>query len=227
MFKSSDGAVWQQMSARIVSQVPIWNGNRTLDLAHKAQIKENLGSKYEALNINPYRLAQLNNEDGTYSLTIIDGQHRASILADIFRNPYEDDFFVIVACKIYHDEADIIRDFKIFNETKSIKYTADPVLKANEYIEELCRIFNAGKGKTEILIRSYKTVKPYLEVEKVRAEMIRRNVHTWTISPKDFGIHSIEENNKLLSRFIKERREDKAVQKQFTLALFSDWITEK
>ena len=69
MFVSSDNSKWNIMLASELCQIPIWNGNRTIDENHITRIESDISS-LKHLNLNPYRVAIIE-EDGQQQKFII------------------------------------------------------------------------------------------------------------------------------------------------------------
>ena len=189
MFVSSDNSKWNIMLASELCQIPIWNGNRTIDENHITRIESDISSLKD-LNLNPYRVAIIE-EDGQPQKFIIDGQHRATILVRNLEKVKNEDFNVMVLQKKYSNETEIINYFKIFNATKSISWKEDPKLVANKYVELLIKEFN----KKSQLIRAGRTAKPYLSSDRIREALIQRHVVDWKTTPEEFVLRCREIND--------------------------------
>jgi hypothetical protein len=135
VFESADGSKFKVLSAKELSLLPIWSGNRVLDTEHVRRIKESVGSNIHKLNLNPFRIAGLIQEDGICTSYIIDGQHRCQVIKDYFQSEkFPIDFPVLVAGRVYDNEDEIIEAFKVLNNTRSIAWKEDPNMCANKYI---------------------------------------------------------------------------------------------
>jgi hypothetical protein len=189
MFVSSDNSKWNIMLASELCQIPIWNGNRTIDENHITRIESDISS-LKHLNLNPYRVAIIE-EDGQEHKFIIDGQHRATILVRNLDKVKSEDFNVMVLQKKYSNETEIINYFKIFNATKSIPWKEDPKLVANKYVELLIKEFN----KKSQFIRAGRTAKPYLSSDRIREALIQRHVVDWKTTPEEFVLRCREIND--------------------------------
>jgi len=64
LFKASDGSIYRLISARILCQKVVWNGNRVIDPTHVERIREGLKGDISLLNSNPFRVALIKDEDG-------------------------------------------------------------------------------------------------------------------------------------------------------------------
>lgn len=173
------------MNARDLSRLPIWKGNRFIDHEHRASIKAKIGRNIKALDLKPYHIVTYKREDENgdqqFVSEIVDGQHRAAIIKSYYENEAElfdlnefpEDFNVLVVDKKCETEQDIIEYFKVLNTTKAIEWREDPVLVANKYLDALLTRFNGGKKNR---IRQGKTRYPYVSVDTLREEMIRRRI---------------------------------------------------
>jgi hypothetical protein len=109
---------------------------------------------------------------------IVDGQHRVTILkkyyGNVSANPFDmEEFNVLVIEKRVTCEEEIIKYFKMLNQTKAIQWREDPRMIVNKYIDALLKRFNTPK---KYLIRSGKTRFPYISVETLREEALRRRI---------------------------------------------------
>lgn len=170
-----DGSKLLKHSAKELSQLPIWNGNRILDREHVETLKATIKDP-RTLDLKPFHVVTYPTDEGPVRV-IIDGQHRVQILQDYFTNeadPWTDtDFQVLVIERFCHSEQEVQSLFQILNRTKSIEWSEDPVLVANRYVEALCSKFNSPKRQ---LIRLGKTRKPYISVDSLREHMVSRRV---------------------------------------------------
>lgn len=194
MFTSTDGSVWKQIPASRLSAIEIWKGNRILDEAHVSRISDSIVSTTD-LSLNPFRIVTIN-EDGETMRYIIDGQHRVSILKKYFTDPDAEDFYVVVIEKECKDESEIIDYFKIINTTKSILWKEDPKMASNRYIEAFVKEFN--KDPKKLVVRTGKTVRPFLSVDKLRDVLIQRHVVDWKTVPIEFAQRCREINDAFL-----------------------------
>jgi len=168
-----DGSELHRMKAKTLIEIPIWKGNRILDVAHVAEIEKAIGSHINHLD-SGYHIVQYEELDaanrpilGTY---IIDGQHRAAVLKEHFKGSLcEPDFDVLVTQKRVTDEEEAIAFFNAINKCKPQAWKSDPLLIVNKYVAALTKRFN-GTKKT-LLIRPGATHRPYLSSDKLRDQL--------------------------------------------------------
>lgn len=171
----SDGAVVKRMLASDLIRIPVWKGNRIIDHAHVEGIAYTVGNAVQKLNFG-YRIITLVEQDAEGRDVpvkyLIDGQHRARVLSDVFATPGSgiEDFHVIVLEKQVASELEAIAYFRELNATKSIDY-GDINLTCNKYIEEILKIFNKSRAHP---IRHCIAVRPYLSVEKLREALLEQ-----------------------------------------------------
>ena len=137
----SDGSKLFKMSASALMRIPIWKGNRIIDLDHVKNIKESIDYKAYLLD-SGYKTVQYDEMDEnnkpfkkTY---LIDGQHRISVVADYFENVENSKDFSVTVTEIRVDsEADAIEYFNKINNVKPIQFKEDPNLIINKYLHRL------------------------------------------------------------------------------------------
>jgi hypothetical protein len=176
----SDGSELKMMTARDLIRIPIWHGNRILDEHHLDRIRTDLKGRYESLDLSPYRVVTYpvfdHETDRTPILKtfIVDGQHRARLLNEWLQStPAATDLWLTVVDKRCESEREVIEYFKLLNAIKPIQWKDDPNMAANPYLRELERAFNSRKIS---LIRPGKTRKPYLSVDSLREEFVKRRI---------------------------------------------------
>ena len=116
-----DGSVLRTMSAKELVRVPIWNGQRTLDKAHAARIRDAVGAAVDRLD-SGYRIVYYNEPNTGGKMVrqsyLIDGQHRAEVLREHFLSSLcEPDFTVVVTEKEVESETDAIEFFNAINNS--------------------------------------------------------------------------------------------------------------
>ena len=197
-----DGSVLKVMSAKELVKVPIWKGNRTMDVEHANKIRDAI-IKVESLD-SGYRIVNYEEADTTGNLVrqsyLIDGQHRAHILREHFLNTIcEPDFSVVVTEKNVASESEAIEFFNAINNVKAQRWATDPNILVNNYIAEMEKRFNT---KTTKLIRPGATCRPYLSAERLR-EALKLVVSRLGQEPskiKAFVQRAVDRNDALLKQ---------------------------
>jgi len=161
------------MTSRELIALPIWKGQRILDRTHSDSIKTAVGSNVQSLD-SGYSIVKYKEEttDGTFVVSsyLIDGQHRASVIRDYYKETIcEPDFNITVVEKEVETETDAIEYFNKINNVKAQQWRMDPNLIINNYISALEKAFN--KDKKCLRIRKA-TLRPYLCSEKLREAFI-------------------------------------------------------
>jgi len=179
----NDGSHLFTMSARALSQIPIWKGNRIIDLTHVQQIKDSIQGRVRLLD-SGYKIIKYNDDfditDESSKITttmmqsfIIDGQHRLMVIKDYFESATLrdiDDFHVTVTEIRVDSETDAIEYFNRINNTRPIRFEEDINLIINRYIDRLIKEFSP-KMK---LFRTSATKRPFLSVDKFREALQKR-----------------------------------------------------
>ena len=214
----SDGSKLFKMSASALMRIPIWKGNRIIDLDHVKNIKESIEYKAYLLD-SGYKTVQYDEMDEnnkpfkkTY---LIDGQHRISVVADYFENVENSKDFSVTVTEIRIDsEVEAIEYFNRINNVKPIQFKEDPNLIINKYIQRLLTSYPV-KSK---LFRNGATKRPYLSVDKFRDALLKRVDNLKKISIEKFikeckitntkiiqelEIRSLNENEKELKIILK------------------------
>ncbi len=219
LFTFSDDSVLRKMSARDLAKLRIWKGNRILNPEHKQSIASSLKNGVKGLDLKPFHIVTYPvEEDGDEEICsfVVDGQHRLSII----KESETQDFDVLVIEKKCKSESEVIQYFKLLNHTRAIEWKEDPVLVANTYIKALEEAFNTGKEKK---LRMKATHRPYLYIEYLREELIKRKVGHSGKTPAQFVEYAKIKNEEFLTYFknLKEKDslQEKAIRLEFCLAL--------
>ena len=196
----SDESKLYRMSAMALTKIPIWKGNRIIDLEHVHNIKQSIDYKVYILD-SGYKTIQYEevdeNNNPIRKTYIIDGQHRISVVADYFENVHDTpDFQVTVTEARVESEVDAIEYFNRINNVKPIQFQEDPNLIINKYIQRLI-ISYPIKSK---LFRNGATKRPYLSVDKFREALKKCVSNLKKISIDKF----IKECKQINSKFIQE-----------------------
>lgn len=200
LYTYSDGSKLYKMSALTLCRIPIWKGNRIIDLEHVTNIKNSINSDVTLLD-SGYKTIQYDEIDEcdkpikkTY---LIDGQHRISVVSNYFETNNNAKDFEITVTEIRVDsESEAIEYFNKINNVKPIQYNEDPKLIVNKYLQRLINSFHI-KSK---LFRNGATKRPYLSVDKFREILIKKVDNLKKISIEKF----IKECKITNSRIIQE-----------------------
>lgn len=182
----SDGSKLYKMSALSLIRIPIWKGNRIIDLGHVKNIKESIENKSYFLD-SGYKTIQYDeldeNNKPIKKTYIIDGQHRISVVSDYFENIQDAKDFLVTVTEIRVDsELEAIDYFNKINNVKPIQFKEDPNLIINKYIQRLIASYPA-KAK---LFRNGATKRPYLSVDKFREVLTKKVDNLKKISIEKF-----------------------------------------
>jgi len=170
----SDGSKLKILSAKELISIPTWKGNRILDVEHAARIKAAIASDVKKLDSN-YSIIQYvePNADGAPVIQryIIDGQHRASVVRDFFRDTLcEPDFFVTVREKTVESESDAVDYFNAINNVKRQHWKTDPMLIVNRYIQRIEQRLNTNKKSPLVRCNGKR---PYLSSDRLREGLLK------------------------------------------------------
>ena len=199
------------MSAKELIHIPVWKGNRTLDKAHAETIKKSVGSDICNLDSN-YSIVSYEEQtadgESVIQTYLIDGQHRASVVRDFYKDTIcEPDFTVTVREKHVDSEADAVEYFNILNNVKRQHWETDPNLIVNKYISSLEKQFNVNKKC--LLIRP-KGHRPYLSSDKLREVLMTHS-------------SLLKNTNEFIAKFVREavRKNDMLVNR-LSIAVLSE-----
>jgi hypothetical protein len=211
----SDGSILRKISARDLVKIPIWKGNRILNQDHKQSILQSLKQGAKSLDLKPFHVIsypveayESANEEIMHF--VVDGQHRLSILKESDAL----DFDVLVVEKKCDSESDVIEYFKILNHTRAIEWKEDPIILANRYIVALEKVFNTGKEKR---IRPKATHRPYLYVDTLREELVKRKIGHTGKRPEDFAEFAKQKNQALLEVYRSKPEQETMIQRALDL----------
>jgi len=224
----NDGSTLCKVSAKEFISIPTWNGNRIMDHSHVESIRIAVDKNIQTLD-NGYKLALFNEIDaaGTpkQQLYIIDGQHRAEVVRQFYKQyPSESDFEIVALIKSFDTEGDAVMYFNALNHTKSITWT-DPSLLANMYISAIELAFNSKRK----IIRKGATHRPYLSADKLRDALLKKplkgtkaEIHSFIQRVQEYNTKTIADYEAQLAYDIDMKDEalvKKAIECQFALAM--------
>jgi hypothetical protein len=194
----SDGSKLFKMSALALIRIPVWKGNRIIDLEHVKNIKESIDYKAYFLD-SGYKTIQYDeldeNNKPIKKTYIIDGQHRISVVSDYFENIQDAKDFLVTVTEIRVDsELEAIDYFNKINNVKPIQFKEDPHLIVNKYIQRLIASYPA-KSK---LFRNGATKRPYLSVDKFREVLTKKVDNLKKISIEKFIKECKTTNTKII-----------------------------
>lgn len=166
LFTFSDGSILYKIKARELANIPVWKGNRFIDLAHANEIRSEIGSNINSLDSAIFRTVKYKDGEAEQRF-LVDGQHRQYVLrkfyeADPVLPELAPNFDLLVIEKTVDSEADAIEYFNILNNVKP-QQDHDPKLLANKYILALERHF-----KKLIRPEGKATKRPFLSADLLR-----------------------------------------------------------
>lgn len=164
----SDESKLYKMSSLALTRIPIWKGNRIIDLEHVRNIKESIDYKAYLLD-SGYKIIQYDEIDDSGRAIkqsyLIDGQHRITVVGDYFENVQNAKDFEVTVTEIrVESEGDAIEYFNKINNVKPIQFQEDPNLIINKYLQ---RLINSYPVKNKFF-RTGVTKRPYVSVDKLR-----------------------------------------------------------
>lgn len=159
----SDGSVLKKIKAKELVGIPVWKGNRFIDLNHANKIKEAVGPKIENLDSSIYRIVKYRDGDVTQKF-LVDGQHRQYVIKKYYEENvlFALNFDTLIIEKTVECEADAIEYFNMLNNSKP-QQDNDPKLLANKYILALEKFY-----KKLIRPEGVGTKRPFLSSDALR-----------------------------------------------------------
>lgn len=199
LFTFADGSTLHQISARRLIAIPVWEGNRTLDEEHVAELTRAIKNPHDIQG--PFTVVEYPDEEGRPHRRIIDGQHRREVLVRHFGATSAEaptaDFPVIVRLHKIADHAAAIALFQAINNAKPMVYKGSPTERLHEFSEALRRHCVYDKGRTGLvaLIRPCSTVRPFLSIEHLEDALKRYRIHERTdLTPQTLVDHAMGMN---------------------------------
>jgi hypothetical protein len=202
-----------KINVKELISIPIWRGNRHIDLTHAENIRKEIGNSISILDSSVFRTV-VYREDGVEQKYLIDGQHRRYVLQKYFEeNLCIPTFDILVIEKRVEGESEAIEYFNILNNVKP-QHEHDTKLLANKYILQLEKQFNSKKN---LLIKpeGKSTKRPYLSSDSLRECLEKHS-------------DKLKQSNIALARFIQKVvkwNSDKL--KEFEVSLVLSTIKEK
>ena len=228
----SDKSTLHKIKAKELVGIPVWKGNRFIDLEHANKIASDIGDNISNIDQTIFRVVKYKDGDVEQKY-LVDGQHRQYVIKKYYEEHYilPTNFIVLVHEKSVESEAEAIEYFNTINNVKP-QQDNDPKTLPNKYIVALEKKFPKLirlEGKT--------TKRPFLSNELLRkileenSSMLRQSdefvkrfiqkVETWNKKK----IQEYELNNSI------EKRDsvlESCIKKNFVLAFDSKlpWIKE-
>jgi len=226
MFTYSDGSVLRTMNMRAFLEIPVWKGNRHIDLARVDLLAKEVGDRVQAFDSGYHIIIQEEDMDGKplHQTYLINGQHRREVL----RRHYSSglclpDFPMTYTEMVVGTESEAISYFNRINNMKPFHVDEDPRCVANRFVAALETGFLKG------LIRSKTTRRPYLSADLLRDELEKYSKLLQSVNPAAFVEKAKQYNMKRLAEMELEKALGKVIpetykEKQFVLAENLKWI---
>jgi len=162
----NDKSILVKMKAKELIGIPVWKGNRFIDLEHAQQISsaiENISN----LDSTIFRVVKYM-DNTTEQKYLVDGQHRQHVIKKYYEDNYlfPNNFDVLVHEKTVDSEAEAIEYFNVINNVKP-QQDYDPKRMADKYVLAL-------ENKFPKLIR-FGTKRPFLSNDLLR-KVLEENV---------------------------------------------------
>jgi hypothetical protein len=191
-----DGSVLRKCGVRELIGIPVWRGNRYIDMEHVKQIKQDIGDNISCLDTTIFRVIRYK-EHNVEQRWLVDGQHRQMVIKMYFEEATFDAFIegfdILIIEKEVEGESDAIEYFNTLNNVKP-QQENDPRLLTNKFISALEKQFNVNKKAPLIKPEGKTTKRPYLSSDALRGELER-----WS------GF--LKQSNAYIGRFIKSVNE--------------------
>jgi len=227
MFSYADGSILRTMNMKAFLEIPVWKGNRHIDLDRVELLTKEINGNVQYLDSGYHVIIQEEDMDGgsLYQTYLINGQHRREVLRRYYSSGLcLPDFPMTYTEMIVHTESDAIAYFNKINNMKPFHIDEDPRCVANRFVAAL------EKGFAKGLLRSKTTRRPYLSAETLREELEKYSKILQTICVDIFVKKVHEYNTKRLSEMELEKALGKIIpdsykEKSFTLAENFKWIS--
>jgi len=163
----TDRSVLKKIKASELVLIPVWKGNRFIDLGHATSIKNAIGDNITSLETTFFRVVKYKDSNGGQEQNyLVDGQHRQYVIKKYYEEHciLPTSFDVIIHETTVDSEADAIEYFNAINNVKP-QQDNDPKMLANKYILALEAHYKKGK-----LIRpeGKATKRPFLSNDLLR-----------------------------------------------------------
>jgi len=178
----NDNSLLVKIKAKELVGIPVWKGNRFIDLAHAEHIG-NAIEKISNLDSTVFRVVKYTDGiNGNMQKYLVDGQHRQHVLKKYYEEHYlfPNNFDVLVHEKTVDSEAEAIEYFNAINNVKP-QQDCDPKRMADKYIIAL--------EKTFVKLIRFGTKRPFLS-----AELLRKGLEE--------NVSMLKQSNEYVQRFI-------------------------
>jgi hypothetical protein len=190
IFTYNDNSKLYTVKAKWLITLPIWEGNRVIDMAHVDKLAAAINDPTQLQG--PYSVVTYKDDAGVQQNRIIDGQHRKEILSRYFATHVEKPDFNILVRRYHiesHDAA--IQIFQQINHAKPMIYRGSSTERIHLITEALKQKFVSEKGRQKIALIRTGSVRPFLNVETLIAAIKLYKIHEDTkISPEQIVTHA-------------------------------------
>lgn len=226
LFTYSDGSILKTMNMKDFLTIPVWKGNRYIDMKRVDLLAKEIGENIKSLDSGYHVIVQEEDVEGKplHQAYLIDGQHRREVLLRYYLSGLcLSDFPMTFRELVVKTESDAITYFNQINNMKPMHIEEDPRCVANRFVSALEKGFDKG------LIRSKTTKRPYLSADILREELEKYSKILQTTDPVAFVEKVKLYNTKRLVEMEIEKALGKAIpesykEKNFTLAENLKWI---
>ena len=197
LFTFADKSKLYSVSARWITSLAVWEGNRVLDPDHVTALQTSITDPTRIQG--PFSVVEYTDEMATSQRRIIDGQHRQAVLTAYFTaNPTVEDFPVLA--RRYTDVADhtaAVQIFQQINHAKPMVYKGSSTEHLHAIVAALRHAFFADRprGPPLQMIR-HGCNRPALSVEHLDTAIKLYRIHERTdLTPADIVAHAQKMNN--------------------------------
>jgi hypothetical protein len=226
LYTYSDGSVLKTMNMKTFLGIPVWKGNRHIDVARVDLLAKEVGDAVTSLDSGYHVIIQEEDMDGKplHQAYLINGQHRREVLLRHYgAGLCLPDFPMTYTEKVVHTESETIAYFNRINNMKPFHVEEDSRCVANRFVAALEKGFPKG------LIRAKTTRRPYLSADTLREELEKYSKVLQSIDPAIFVEKVRDYNKKRLAEMELEKALGKPIpdsykEKEFTLAEHLKWV---
>lgn len=187
VFTYADGSCLRVSTAQDFLKIPVWKGNRHIDLERVRLLTKEVKDNIQWLDSGYHVILQEEDVDGKtlHQRYIINGQHRRAVIEEYFATGLcLKNFPLTYTEMVVRSESEAIAYFNRINNMKPFHVDEDSKCVANRFIGTLEKEF-CGKTKKDQFIRSYATKRPYLSTIHLRDELEK---YSKTLQSVDTGL---------------------------------------